>query len=174
MLKDKKIILTLIFIIIAISIISLFFVYSKKTNTIEYTKLKYRTNYTIHDANESYLTNYLSKKQNTLVIFFATWCPTCKEESSAINSFISNNVDIPVIVVSHDKNLDDLNNYFTENSYNWFAIFDSQKTIRENLDPGSSGIPCAYLLDPEGNILDYRKDEFTEEKLRDFYNQVSK
>ena len=49
MLKNKKIIL--IFIVIAISVISLFFVYSKKTNTIEYTKLKYRTNYTIHDAN---------------------------------------------------------------------------------------------------------------------------
>lgn len=172
--KNKKIILTLIFITIAISAISLFFIYHKRTNAIEYTRAKYRTSYIIHDASESYLTNYLSKKQNTLVIFFATWCPTCREESDSINSFISNNADIPVIVVSHDKNLDDLNNYFTENSYNWFAIFDSQKTIRENLDPGSSGIPCAYLLDSEGNILDYRKDEFTEEMLLDFYDQVSK
>lgn len=168
----KKIIV--IFSIVIIIAICTFILICLKTNLFrnikDNTTLKHRKNYIIcKDIN---LSNYINKKDKTLVIFWATWCSYCLEEAEALNEYIKYNPYKSIIIVSHDYNKDDIKNYLEEKGYNWFVILDPQKTIRENLDPDSKGIPSCYLLNQEGKIINYHKGKFTTEEFKNFFNKV--
>ncbi len=171
--KGVKIFLLFItvFIIFAIifSIIILSY-YNKYYKNYNYVQTNKRESSIIKMADNTYLDSYISKKKNTLVIFWASWCPSCKMESEALNNFILKQPNIPVIIVSHDKDYETLNNYLNINNYNWFVILDSEKTIREHIAPNTSGIPCAYLINTNGNIINYYKATFTEDMFLKFYN----
>lgn len=146
-----------------------------KFTPTEYVNVTDRTNYIIKDVTTEYLTPYLDRNKNTLVIFFASWCSHCKDEADSLNSLITNNSDIPVIVVSHDRSKEDLITYLSNHNYNWFAIYDSEKTIRANIDFDSSGIPATYLLNSYGEIITKDSGELTESEFKYIYeNQKSK
>ena len=178
--KKKKIflfiVMLLIIALIFIGIVSIYSTFFTDNYTIlnnynepEYIYASKRTEKTIVLADDTYLDNHLSKAKNTLVIFFATWCPDCTNEADSLNNFISNNKDIPVIIVSHDKEYEKLDKYLNDNGYNWFVILDSKKTIREHIDPGSKGIPSAYLLNSNNEIISYSDKTLTENEFLEFY-----
>ena len=52
------------------------------------------------------------------------------------------------------------------------VILDPEKTIRENIDPGSNGIPSSYLLDKEGKIINFHKGKLTKDQFISFFNGV--
>lgn len=169
----KKIILIAILSIFIVTIALFAFLYLKtdffKINK-NLTMKKYRNEYIISD--DITLSNYINKEDKTLVIFWATWCEYCLQESEALNEYINQNPYNSVIIVSHDDNIDELNNYLQEKGYNWFVIFDPEKTIRETLDPGSKGIPSSYLLDNCGNITNFHKGKLSFEQFQNFFNGV--
>ena len=82
------------------------------------------------------------------------------------------NPDIPVIVVSHDKNYDTLSNYIIENNYNWFVIFDTDKKIRNAISKNTSGIPSTYLLNKKGEVIKYKNGFFSKDDFFTFYNNI--
>ncbi len=171
----RKIFLILFLIIFfVIAIIS--FIYLKKTHNFfdnpKYIATSKRKDYIIANVDDTLLKKYVSKKDNTLIIFWASWCSTCIEESEQLNNFMINNPNIPIIIVSHDKNISDLQNYLSINNYNWFVILDTEKSIRESIDNGSKGIPATYLLDNNLNILSKTTDTMTEEEFFNFYNLI--
>lgn len=133
-----------------------------------YIPTKKRNNYVI--TNDTCLNKYISKNKNTLIVFWATWCPSCIEESNDLNEFITNNPDIPVIVVSHDKNIENVEKYLKENNYNWFVILDSNRELRKNIDTNTKGIPATYLLDKDLNILLKDVSKLSKEDFFNFYN----
>lgn len=158
--------------ILLILIITCFIIQKKYNffNNTKYISTNKRKNYIINNVDETLLTNYISKKQNTLIIFWASWCSTCVEEADELNKFITNNPNLPIIIVSHDRELSDLENYLTTKNYKWFVIFDTDKTIRENIDKESKWIPSLYLLDKDLNIISSSTNSMTEEELLNFYN----
>ena len=84
--KKKIVILISIFLFI-ILLQSAFFIIYFKTDFIvknkDLTTAKLRKNYVITD--DKNLSQYLNKNENTLVIFWATWCNYCVEESEDLN-----------------------------------------------------------------------------------------
>ena len=90
-----------------------------------------------------------------------------------MNEYIKSNPYKSIIIVSHDDTKDDVKKYLEENGYNWFVILDSEKTIRESIDPGSKGIPSSYLLDKEGKIINFHKGKLTTEQFGSFFNGVN-
>lgn len=135
-----------------------------------YIPTKRRNTYTIKNADDILLNNYISKKSNTLIVFWATWCPSCVDESNALNEFINNNPDIPVIVVSHDKTIEKVEQYLKENNFNWFVILDSERKLRTIIDTNTKGIPSTYLLDKDLNVLSKEVTQMSENDFYDFYN----
>lgn len=133
--------------------------------------LKNRTNYLILDEKEIEKQNPISLSKNALLIFWASWCSTCLDEADALNQFILQNPDIPVIIVSHDKQKETLEKYLTHNQYHWFVIYDTEKKIRERIDPESRGIPASYLLTKDGKILSKSDSVMSYEDLINFYYQ---
>ena len=172
--KKKIVILISIFLFI-ILLLSAFFVIYFKTDFIvknkDLTTAKLRKNYVITD--DKNLSQYLNKNENTLVIFWATWCNYCVEESEDLNEYIKSNPYKSIIIVSHDDTKDDVKKYLEENGYNWFVILDSEKTIRESIDPGSKGIPSSYLLDKKRKIINFHKGKLTTEQFGSFFNGVN-
>ena len=135
----------------------------------DYVYFKDRPSYIIKNVDQFHLDNYYGNS-NTLVVFAASWCKYCVEEQNELNNFIKNNPDKKVIVVSHDHTYEELEKWLKDNNLNWFVIFDKDKTIREDLDPGSNGIPNAYLLDKDGKILGFTKGAKKEIEFFQFYN----
>lgn len=171
--KRKNIVIFISIIFIVLIVLTLVFIYFKTDlikKNIDLTTAKSRKNYIITD--DKNLSNYINKDEKTLVIFWATWCSYCLEESNELNEYIKSNPYKSIIVVSHDDNKDDVINYLEENGYNWFVILDPEKTIRENIDPGSSGIPSSYLLNSDMNILNFHKGKLSIDQFVSFYNEL--
>lgn len=174
--KNKK-----IYIFITISILLLltlilvigFIIYNNylQKDKNEYIKTSKRDSYIIKKFDESYLLKYL-QKENNLIVFFASDCHYCVEEAPGLNEFIKQNPNIPVIMVSHDKDESALQKYLTDNNYNWFVILDPEKKIRSHIDPDATGIPSNYLIDENYNILNYFKGPLKPEELKYFYEKI--
>lgn len=173
----SKIRLILILIVVgSILIASLYLgytIYMKTSGKYLNLKSKNRNEYIINNVDETLLTNYIEKGKYTMVSFWASWCSNCQKESEALNSFMINNKDINFIVVSHDNSVDELNSYFQSyENYNWFIIYDNKKTIRASIDKDANTIPRTYLLDGNGNVVDFIKGIATEEKLKELYKKA--
>lgn len=167
-----------IFYILSILVILLLagFIIYEKTNIFnnfitknDLTKQKYRKSYTISTNLDI---NSIAKDDKTLVVFWATWCGYCIEESEDLNKYINSNPYKSVIVVSHDTDRSELENYLNEKGYNWFVVFDPEKKVRENLEPGSKGIPSSYLLNKNKEIINFHKGRLTTDQLTSFFNEV--
>lgn len=174
----SKIRLILILIVVgSILIASLYLVYTiymKTSGKYLNLKSKNRSEYIINNVDETLLTNYIEKGKYTMVSFWASWCSNCQKESEALNSFMIDNKDINFIVVSHDNSVDELNSYLqSHENYNWFIIYDNKKTIRASIDKDANTIPRTYLLDGNGNVVDFIKGIATEEKLEELYKKGS-
>lgn len=173
----SKIRLILILIVVgSILIASLYLVYTiymKTSGKYLNLKSKNRNEYIINNVDETLLTNYIEKGKYTMVSFWASWCSNCQKESEALNSFMIDNKDINFIVVSHDNSVDELNSYLqSHENYNWFIIYDNKKTIRASIDKDANTIPRTYLLDGNGNVVDFIKGIATEEKLEELYKKA--
>ena len=173
----SKIRLILILIVVgSILIASLYLVYTiymKTSGKYLNLKSKNRNEYIINNVDETLLTNYIEKGKYTMVSFWASWWSNCQKESEALNSFMIDNKDINFIVVSHDNSVDELNSYLqSHENYNWFIIYDNKKTIRASIDKDANTIPRTYLLDGNGNVVDFIKGIATEEKLKELYKKA--
>lgn len=131
---------------------------------------KYRDSYVISENRN--LESFVNDDTNAVVVFWATWCSHCVEEAEDLNNFITSNLGRKIIVVSHDYTKEDLEEYLKEKGYNWFVILDTDKTIREKLDPGSKGIPSSYLVNKDMNILNFHKGKLNLEQFINFSNGV--
>lgn len=166
--QKKSIICIVIFTIIIFSLLFIFLNYNNSYCKTKYIPTTKRTSYVLANVDDTFLNSYLQRK-NTLIIFFATWCDHCINEKDTITKLYNNNPDIPVIVVSHDKSLEDLDNYLKENNLNWFVIFDPNKNIREKIDKNSSGIPYLYLIDKNSDVIDKLNFPFNYDDILNFY-----
>lgn len=130
--------------------------------------------YSISIADDKFLKNYINKNGNTLVVFWSTLCSHCLNEAEDLNKYIESSKDKQtIIIVSHDTEYSKLEDYLKEHNYNWNVILDSNKTIRNQIDPGKSGIPASYLLDKNENIINFYKGELNFNNFNKFVNQES-
>lgn len=180
--KNIKFILLLLFIITIILTFSIYFAISFISDNQDlYNKDTYiptskRESYIIKNVDNILInnfSNYVSKNKNTLIVFWASWCQACVEESNDLNNFITNNPDIPVLVVSFDKNITDLETYLSSNNYNWFVFFDTERKIRKILDADTKGIPATYLINNNLEVITKEISSKTEDEFLEFYNLIT-
>ena len=95
-------------------------------------------------------TTYIIPKNKPILIhFWATWCPTCKLESSNIN-FLSNYFEVVTIAVkSGDKQ--EIQNYLNEHNYTFKVVSDINGEISSRYK--IAGFPTTFIYDKNKNLM---------------------
>lgn len=83
-----------------------------------------------------------------LVYFWATWCPVCTAQQSAIDNILG---DIPSITVAmRSGGSTEIRGHQAKSGLNWPVIDDADGAISASW--GVSGVPAAFILDADGHI----------------------
>ena len=131
---------------------------------INYVPLSQRNNSIIHTVTSSNI-DCIDNSRNTILFFLASWCPSCIEEIDALKKAQLESENINYIIVSHDKNKEDLENFLIKYDANFFVLWDPNKYIRTKLNKEDTTIPGTYLLDKNKNVIEIQKDIMTYDSI---------
>ena len=99
--------------------------------------------------------------------FWASWCPTCREEMPSLNSLYQKykrDERIAFVLVNKDKDTTDAKVYLQERNFD-LPIFKQASDIPKSVFTGE--LPTTVLLDKKGRVI-YRKDELVNFKQERF------
>ncbi len=82
-----------------------------------------------------------------LVYFWATWCPVCTAQQSAIDGVLA---DTPAITVAMRSGSAGIRDYLFKESLNWPVVDDADGAISARW--GVTGVPAVFILDTDGRI----------------------
>ncbi len=99
----------------------------------------------------------LSQIENnqTLIVFYASWCPHCKDLMPKIAGLYRNkNKDTEVLAVSMDSTRTDWKSYIAENNFSWLDVCDTDGwSSKAAEDFYIYATPTMFLVDREMRIL---------------------
>jgi peroxiredoxin len=105
----------------------------------------------------------------TLIVFYASWCPHCKELMPQIAELYNNQKtkNTEVLAVSMDSTLTDWKSYLNENNFNWLNVCDTAGWHSKAADDYYIyATPSMFLVDREMKIIDKPRSV---EDLRKYY-----
>jgi peroxiredoxin len=149
--RMKKIVLFAI-AVIGISSIILFFNNSAGTQSANASK-KYVPNVSAKDLDgKDVELKTLVDGKLTLLIFFATWCPSCKQELGEIEKYFPKYKDkgLSILAFSVDENVADVIKYNKENNLSIKVLMSNAELM--SAYGGIKAVPTTFLLDNEGQI----------------------
>jgi peroxiredoxin len=117
-------------------------------------------------------THLLSEYNNKTVylVFFATWCPPCREELPHIQKEIwekfGGNDQFKMLVIGREHTREEIEKFVRENHFTFPVVPDSGRKIFSQFAPQE--IPRSYLIDKTGKIIKisvgFEKNEFSKMK----------
>jgi peroxiredoxin len=84
----------------------------------------------------------------TVVYFWATWCPVCAAQASALDSILTDTAGITVAMRSGDAAA--LRVYLGKEGHHWPTLADADGSIARAW--GISGVPAVFVIDAKGRI----------------------
>ncbi len=103
-------------------------------------------------GNEVNLANIKSNK--TLLIFYASWCPHCKELLPKIHKLYKEKKSFEVVAVSLDEKKEDWLNFISENKLDWTNLSDLKGwESKAGQDYYIYATPTMFLLDDKFKIV---------------------
>lgn len=94
---------------------------------------------------------YIGRK-TVVVIFWATWCPICREEIPLLKRLNSNS-DLKVIAVNEGESIRKVNDFITKNGIDYQVVMDPKAALAKAF--GVPGMPYCVILDKSG-VITYR------------------
>lgn len=91
---------------------------------------------------------YIGRK-TVVVVFWATWCPICKEEVPLLKK-LNSNPNLKVIAVNEGESIRKVNNFITENNIGYQVVMDPKASLAKAF--GVPGMPYCVILDKSGMI----------------------
>ena len=116
------------------------------------------------------------KGRATVVSFWATWCPPCKNELALYNTRFENwkkNYNVDFLAVSVDEGLtaDALKKFATDKGWKFKVLYDNKGVASPQFNITS--IPMLLVVDKKGNIID-KHVGFRQDDLASFEQSLSK
>jgi len=94
---------------------------------------------------------YIGRK-TVVVVFWATWCPICKDEVPQLKK-LNSNQNLKVIAVNEGESIKKVNSFITENSIGYQVVMDPKASLAKSF--GVPGMPYCVILDKSG-VITYR------------------
>ena len=111
-------------------------------------------NFTLPDlqGNKVELANVVHEKP-TLVVFWATWCPTCNEEIPTLNQWTELYPGLQILAVNVEEAGDRVRKFAEKKKIRYPVLLDEKGEIAEQY--GLVGIPAAVLIAKGGQVIYY-------------------
>ena len=135
-------------------------------NVIPYVPLKDREKTIIYEYDGNDISSL--KGEKIFIAFWSSYCKYCLEEYDAIRKAQEEFKDMTFVIISHDKSLEELEEFLDKNPGNFFIIYNPSKSIRTALNPDDKYIPSSYILDSNHNIIRQENTVFSADELINF------
>ncbi len=111
-------------------------------------------NFTLSDlkGQKVELASAVSQKP-TLLVFWATWCPTCKEEIPTLNEWAAQYPQLQIFGIDVQESRDRVKAFAEKRKMNYPILLDEDGSVAELY--GLVGIPASVLLAKGGEIIYY-------------------
>ena len=102
--------------------------------------------------------------QTVLLVFFATWCPDCQRQLTALEAVKAGYADknLAILAISRGEKRADVRNYISEYNYTVNVGVDTDSSIYSLY--AEKYVPRCFVIDPLGRIValsvEYDKQEF--------------
>ncbi len=91
----------------------------------------------------------------TVINFWATWCPPCREELPELNKFAKKyQQSLAFYAVDIQEDSDKVGEFITKNNYTMTTLLDNDGTVAKNFR--ISAIPTTIVIDKDG-LIKFRK-----------------
>ena len=107
------------------------------------------------DSQTVALSDYNGKK-NVLLVFWATWCPSCRQEIPRVNDLFekfASSERLEILGINHKEKSEEISDFISENGIKYTVLLDANGHVADQyrLD----GIPVIILISKTGKILYY-------------------
>lgn len=89
----------------------------------------------------------------TLLVFWATWCPTCREEIPILNEWAEQFPDLQIVGVNVQEPLERVKPFAEKEGIHYPILLDREAEVAHQY--GLVGIPAVILIAKGGKILYY-------------------
>lgn len=87
----------------------------------------------------------------TLLVFWATWCPTCREEIPILNEWNEKYPSLQILGINVQESRDRVKRFTKKHKMNYPVLLDEEGEAAQLY--GLVGIPASILLTREGKII---------------------
>jgi peroxiredoxin len=121
-------------------------------------------------GNKHRLSEY--RGQGVFLNFWGTWCPPCKKEMPYINNQYHQYKDKGVQVLTVDIQESELavNQFADRLKLDFPIMIDTDKEVMNTY--GIDPLPATFLIDKNGEVVQYYTGELTEDKIREFMEKI--
>jgi len=95
----------------------------------------------------------LTGKKPTLLVFWATWCPTCKEEIPILNEWSQKFPDLTILGIDVQESRERVQAFAQKQKIQYPILLDEEGEVAQQY--GLVGIPAAILLAKGGKVIYY-------------------
>lgn len=115
--------------------------------------------------------------KRSLLIFFTTWCPYCRNELPFVEYASQQLSDLNVIAISREEVHSKVTEYWEDHGFTMPAYLDPDRSIFDKFAPAS--VPRAYMIGEDGKIVwmsvgSFGYGEFTEAGGGEFLKLIKK
>ena len=103
------------------------------------------------DGEKISLIRYIGRK-TVVVVFWASWCPICKDEVPQLKK-LNSNPNLQVIAVNEGESIRKVNDFITRNNIGYQVVMDPKASLAKAF--GVPGMPYCVILDESG-VITYR------------------
>ena len=110
--------------------------------------------FTLKDLDGKSVTLSSYKGKVVILVFWAAWCPPCKEELQSLNKLYSmyKNRGLVILAVSSDKSLSTVKDFIAHNPVNYSVLFDEKLAVARDLYKAFM-VPTTFVIERRGNIF---------------------
>ena len=111
-------------------------------------------NFTLPDlaGNQVELEN-LTNKKPTLLVFWATWCPSCVEEIPTLNDWKKRYPEMEILGVNVEEPLERVQKFSEKVGFQYPVVLDEDGEVAQQYD--LVGVPATVLIAKGGRIIYY-------------------
>ena len=94
------------------------------------------------------------KGKVVILVFWATWCPPCKDELQSLNKLYQTykSRGLVVLAVSSDRSLSSVKDFIAQNPVTFDILFDDKLSVSRDLYKAFM-VPTTFVIDRRGVIF---------------------